>query len=236
METAQGPVSRRARPAKAPLSRDVIVRTGLGILDRDGMDALTMRKVAQELDTGAASLYVYVRNREELLQLMLDEAVAGVPLPASRRGGWRKRLTTLLDAYVDALSRHDRLAFVALGHAPMGTRTLLVLEHVIALLKETDLDDHTIAWAVDLLGLYVAVTAAEKNIRLQWTERGGTRKQSVEVAEELYASLPADRYPYIVGMRTQLLQGEGAARSRWFLDVILDGILSTPAPSARRSR
>lgn len=57
------------------------MRTGLRILDRDGLDALTMRRVAKELDTGPASLYVYVANRDDLMAAMLDAALAQVPLP-----------------------------------------------------------------------------------------------------------------------------------------------------------
>lgn len=67
----------------------MIVRTGLAVLDRDGMDALTMRKVAQELDTGSASLYVYVRNRDDLLTAMLDEALAAVSLSLPEPGRGR---------------------------------------------------------------------------------------------------------------------------------------------------
>ncbi|MEU5249812.1 TetR/AcrR family transcriptional regulator C-terminal domain-containing protein, partial [Streptomyces asoensis] len=145
------PVSRRARPAKAPLSREAIVRTGLAVLDRDGLDALTMRRVAKELDTGPASLYVYVANRDDLMAAMLDEALARVPLVTE--GTWRERLRALVAASVEAMSRHEGLAAVALGAIPTGANALLVLDRMLALLKEGGLDDVTAAWAVDLLQL-----------------------------------------------------------------------------------
>ena len=65
------PVRRRStrdRPAKAPLSEDAIVEVALAVLKSDGPEAVTMRRVAAALDTGPASLYVYVSGREGLLQ------------------------------------------------------------------------------------------------------------------------------------------------------------------------
>ena len=65
-------VSRRERPAKAPLSRESIVAATLRLLD-GGVERVTMRRVAAELDTGPASLYVYVRDTEELHTAVLEE-------------------------------------------------------------------------------------------------------------------------------------------------------------------
>ncbi len=70
--------STRDRPAKAPLSEDAVVDAALAILRSDGLDAVTMRRVAAALDTGAASLYVYVSGREGLFQAMLDRVTASI--------------------------------------------------------------------------------------------------------------------------------------------------------------
>src|ERR1019366_9340392 len=107
-------VSRRSRPAKAPLSRDLIVSTALHILDRDGFSGLSLRRVATALDTGAASLYVYVANLEELHALMLDQALAAVPVTEAGSLPWRDRLKTFLMAYLDVLYNRRGLAPLAL--------------------------------------------------------------------------------------------------------------------------
>ncbi|WP_329409320.1 TetR/AcrR family transcriptional regulator [Streptomyces sp. NBC_00704] len=219
---AAGPVSRRARPAKAPLSRELIVRTGLAILDREGLDALTMRRVARELDTGPASLYVYVAHREDLMAAMLDEALALVPLTAP--GTWREQLRALVAAGVEAMGRHEGLAAVALGAIPTGDNALLVLDRVLALLKQGGLDDVTAAWAVDLLYLHMAAAAAEHSAR---ASRGGDESGVVADAERRYAALPADRYPTITALRPALFSS--GDRDSWGLDVLLNGILGTPA-------
>ena len=185
-----------------------------------------MRKLAQELDTGAASLYVYVKNhvyvknRDDLLAAMLDQALADVPLPTSRRGPWQKRLASLVEASIDAMARHQGLALVALGGVPTGLN---------ALLKEAGLDDATISWAVDLLHLYITATAAEQSAYHDKEALGQTEAGNLQNADEHFASLPADRYPMIVAMREQLLAGSGDQRARWALKVLLNGILHTPA-------
>lgn len=217
------PVSRRARPAKAPLSRDLIVRTGLEILDRDGLDALTMRRVAKELDTGPASLYVYVANRDDLMAAMLDEALGRVPL-ATGDGDWQERLHALAAATVEAMSRHEGLAHVALGAIPTGANALLVLDRMLALLKQGGLDDTTAAWAVDLIHLHIAATAAEQST---YDTKGAVEEDVIATVEGQYAALPADRYPMITSLRRALFSH--GDRDTWGLQVLINGILHTPA-------
>jgi len=65
---------------------DVVVAAGLAILQAEGLDAVTMRRVATELDTGAASLYVYVANRDAMLEAMLDAVIGEMQLAARRAG------------------------------------------------------------------------------------------------------------------------------------------------------
>ncbi|MFF4223533.1 TetR/AcrR family transcriptional regulator [Streptomyces sp. L500] len=216
------PISRRTRPAKAPLSRDIIVRTGLEILDRDGLDALTMRRVAKELDTGPASLYVYVANRDDLMAAMLDEALTQVPLTS--QGTWREQLQALATAAIEAMSRHEGLAAVALGAIPTSDNALLVLDRMLALLKQAGLDDTTAAWAVDLFWLHIAAAATEQSA---YDARGSEEEATISAADRHYASLSTDRYPMITSLRQALFSP--GDRDTWGLNVLINGILHTPA-------
>ncbi|UGT69466.1 TetR/AcrR family transcriptional regulator [Nocardia gipuzkoensis] len=217
-------VSRRSRPAKAPLSREVIIETGLRILDRDGAAALTMRRVAQDLDTGAASLYVYVANRDDLMAAMLDHVLGAVPEPAG--ADWRERLTALVDAMVAAMSRHEGLALVALGAIPDSPNALRLVELMLGSLTEAGLDDRTASWAVDLLFLHITASAAEQSVH---NVGGGTEQEYLAGMRRRFAELPADRYPLVVAMRDALLAGDGDARAAWAVRVLLNGILATRA-------
>jgi len=78
MKTSGRPRSTRDRPAKAPLSEEAIVDAALAILKAEGLEAVSMRRVAAALDTGAGSLYVYVDGRDGLLEAMFDRIIAAV--------------------------------------------------------------------------------------------------------------------------------------------------------------
>ncbi|MET4782271.1 TetR/AcrR family transcriptional regulator [Glaciihabitans sp. UYNi722] len=223
---AAEPRSRRDRPAKAPLSRAAIVQAGLAILDRSGIVELTMRRVAQELDTGAASLYVYVKNRDDLLLAMLDEAMGSVPRTAHLAGTWRERVEALIEAIVHATASHEGLALVALGTIPRTDKVLLIFNDLIGLLREGGLDDRTISWSTDLLYMHATAAGAEL---ASYIARSSNEHDVVSEASEFFAALPAERYPLIAGMHDEIMAGSGDERDAWKLRVLLNGILATPA-------
>src|SRR3954451_9152012 len=108
----KAPVSRRDRPAKSALSRAGIVATAVGVLRAEGLEKGTMRRLAQELDTGPASLYVYFANTAELHAAVLDELLGEVDLDAGD-GDWRDRLTEVVTSYMRVLLAHPALARMA---------------------------------------------------------------------------------------------------------------------------
>src|SRR4051794_41785849 len=80
--------SRRERPAKPALTREWIVAETIEIMRKEGLEKVTMRRVAQALDTGPASLYVYVANTAELHAAVLDELIGSLDFGT---GDWRGR-------------------------------------------------------------------------------------------------------------------------------------------------
>src|SRR5215472_16138907 len=110
--------STRDRPAKAPLSEDAVVDAALTILKSEGLEAVTMRKVAAALDTGPASLYVWVSGREGLLQAMQNRILAGVELQAPDPRQWREQLHVLLAEVRQALTAHPGLAATTIAEPP----------------------------------------------------------------------------------------------------------------------
>jgi AcrR family transcriptional regulator len=224
------PRSRRARPAKVPLSRDLIVETALGIIDRDGIEALTMRRVAQELDTGPASLYVYFENRDQLMKLVLDRVIGEVELTSAELGDWRARLLALVSSSIEVLSRRRGLALVALATIPIGPNALAITEEMLRLLREGGVDEASRAWAVDLLALYVSASAAEQSIYNDLMAEGQTEAGLLEQVDSAFRALPADRYPQILGLRGLILSGSGDQRQQWAVNVIINGLLQSPPP------
>jgi AcrR family transcriptional regulator len=210
-------ISRRNRPAKSPLSRGVIVSTALHILEREGLPGLTLRRIATALDTGPASLYVYVANLDELHALMLDRALEPVHLSGSRRLPWRDRLTALLRDYLNVLYERQGLAQIALLTIAAGPSSLRIWEMLLNLLEEGGVDDLKAAWGVDLLILYVQ-------------RREGD--QSLERVKKALSTASKDQLPRVFALKDALLAGDGASRNAWALDVIIDGIAGGGSQSA----
>ncbi|MFI6882895.1 TetR/AcrR family transcriptional regulator, partial [Streptosporangium canum] len=86
------PESTETGLSEGPLDQPLIVRTAIELADRDGVAAVSMRRVATELGVGVMSLYRYVASREELNDLMVDTVFAERPLPEPGPDGWRAKL------------------------------------------------------------------------------------------------------------------------------------------------
>src|SRR3712207_621553 len=128
------PVSRRERPAKPALTREGIVDAAMAILASDGAQAVTMRKVAAALDTGPASLYVYVRNATDLNSLLIDRLIASLDLSWDGTEPWRARLHRVLGDYSTMLAGHAGIARSALFVWPDGPHYLDLIELLMRLL------------------------------------------------------------------------------------------------------
>jgi AcrR family transcriptional regulator len=219
-------ISRRSRPAKSPLSHALIVSTALAILAREGVAGLSLRRVASSLDTGAASLYVYVDNLEGLHAHMIDAALTGVRAPKSKTAHWRKRLKSLLLAYLRALHRYHGLAQLAMSTIACGPNSLRIWDSLLGLLIEGGVGDTRAAWGVDLLILYVTATAAEHGPE-------PSNGQGLERVKRALATARESDYSHVFAFRDALTSGDGEARANWALEVMIDGILSAKAPRLR---
>jgi AcrR family transcriptional regulator len=107
------------------------------IADREGLPAVTMRRVGSSLGTGAASLYRYVSTRDELRALMVDQVNGEFLLPASRSGSWQRQMIELARQARDIYRRHPWL-IEALDLTPgLGPNGLAYLEHALDVLSPT---------------------------------------------------------------------------------------------------
>ena len=216
-------VSRRNRPAKAPLSRDLVISTALEILEKEGLSGLSLRRVAAALDTGAASLYVYLANLEELHSLMLDQALGAVQSPKARRSLWRDRLKALLLSYFRVLYELQGMAQIAMSTIASGPNSLRIWETLLGLLKEGGVAGMKAAWGVDLLTLYVTAIAAEQSLR---RDSG----QALRGVENAISAISAAEFPLVFASKAALLSGDGNARGDWALDVIIEAIVGGRLP------
>jgi AcrR family transcriptional regulator len=221
------PRSRRDRPAKPPLSRALIVDTALALVREDRLDAVTLRSVAERLDTGPASLYVYVASRDDLLERMIDRVLSEVPTVTVDPGSWQQQLTAVFTAVLDALCRYPGIAQAALGAIPTWPSALVITENALALMRAGGIGDRAAAWASDALYLLTVATAVEQGIGRQRPPAGPHHKPldqgDIGSIRDLYATLPADRYPNITAMAATLTEGDDAQRFAFAVNAIVSG-------------
>ncbi|MFC5997072.1 TetR/AcrR family transcriptional regulator [Pseudonocardia hispaniensis] len=226
---------RKVAPARRQLSREVIVEAALQVLRAEGIDAVSMRRVAAELGTGAASLYAHVANKDELLDLVFDEVVGEVPIPEPDPRRWREQVTQLWKDSHAALARHGDIATVALGTVPLGPNALRVSEATMALLRLGGVPDQAVAWAVDVVGLFVAANAVEGAVRVDRQRAGRDPQRYVEQVGRYLSELPADRFPTMVALAPLMVGGGGEERFAFGLNLLVEG-LAAQADRAAASR
>ncbi|MGW2249978.1 TetR/AcrR family transcriptional regulator [Kitasatospora sp. NPDC001660] len=222
------PRSRRERPAKPALSYEGIVATAVGLMRTEGLQRVTMRRLAQELDTGPASLYVYLANTAELHAAILEELLGAVDLgPVSAAGEWRDRLVAVLGSYTRVLFEHPGLAHSALVARPSGANYLGLVEAILALLHEGGVPDGQAAWGVDVLLQVATATAAEQSVR----DRDIAAADEHNALVEALRQATAQTHPRIAALGADLVSGTPEQRLAWIFRAVVNGAQATPRQS-----
>jgi AcrR family transcriptional regulator len=226
---AARPRSRRDRPSKPALSREAIVDAGLDILRAEGIDALSMRRVAQALDTGPASLYVYVANRNELHAVLFDAAVGTIAVEETDPARWREQLQDLITRMTTMMIEDfPGIALLGMAAIPTGDNALRVTESMMSLLRAGGASDQAVAYAGDLIGMYATAIAYEQSLYAALYADPDHEQRELARVSERFTSLPADRYPTMASVAPLMVRGTGHERFLLGLDIIINGLLATP--------
>ncbi|MCS7479230.1 TetR/AcrR family transcriptional regulator [Umezawaea endophytica] len=216
------PVRRAAKPR---LSQELIVRTGLDVLLAEGLDAVSMRRVAQALETGPASLYAHVATKDELVELMLDRVLEDVPLPAPDPERWRDQVKELFRAQLGAMHAHPGIARVAWQvMVPVGPNALRHGEAVLSLLRAGGFTLKQAAYAGDALSLYTKAFAYEGSM---WStgevDPEDVAKRGRQMTEYM-DSLPAGAFANMTRTGEFFNAGTAGERFEFGLDMLLGGL------------
>jgi AcrR family transcriptional regulator len=171
----------RTYRAAPPLTRDRIVEAAIAILDADGPDGLTMRRLAERLGAGPTTLYWHVRTKDDVLDLSLDEIFGEVPLPEP--GEWRAGVRALLIGWREVMVRHP-WAPALLGRPMLGPNVLTRTEFLQATLVRGGFEGVALAAATHGLANYVIGAAL--------TQAAATRPA---VSADAHVRANADTYP-----------------------------------------
>ncbi|MEU5315451.1 TetR/AcrR family transcriptional regulator [Streptomyces sp. NPDC021056] len=217
------------RPSRGPkpaLTLDRIVEAAVQVADADGLDAVSMRRVAGELGTGAMSLYRYVPGKAELLDLMLDRVQKPSENPADLGDGdWRSALEAMGRATLALYRRHPWLLQVNQSRPILGPSALDGMEKVLTLIKPMGLTDPELVSAIIMIDGYV-VGAARTQLYQQEVER----RTGLTDAEFWQAQVPtlekvmaSGRYPVLAALSDDAF-GTDFDHFEFGLQRILDGL------------
>jgi AcrR family transcriptional regulator len=217
------------RPSRGPkptLTLDRIVEAAVQVADADGLEAVSMRRVATELGTGTMSLYRYVPGKGELLDLMLDRVQKPSENPADLGGGdWRSALEAMGRATLGLYRRHPWLLQVNQSRPILGPSALDGMEKVLTLIKPMGLSDPELVSAIIMIDGYV-VGAARTQLYQQEVER----RTGLTDAEFWQAQVPmlekimaTGRYPVLAALSEDAF-GSEFDHFEFGLQRILDGL------------
>lgn len=134
---------RPGRGRKPTFSREAITAAAVALADAEGLEAVTMRKVASEVGAGVMSLYSYAPDKETLLELMVDHVSGELPVTDPLTGDWRTDLKAIGHLQRALMLRHPWLPAALSTRRTLGPHTLAFLERALAALRPTRLDGTT---------------------------------------------------------------------------------------------
>jgi len=229
-------VRENREPEQPALSRAAIVREAIAMLDAEGTEALSMRKLGARLNAGATSLYRHVASKDELMELALDAVAAEIAVPAIEGKGWRAAARETGGSFRAAALRHPWLASVLgqAGLAYLGPNLMAVSERLAALFVTAGFGDPS--GAIDALLSYVIGMSITEAAWLTAVARSG-ETEAAFVARLLPAARQAAAgYDNLSRAYTDPPDTDPAqARDAKFasgLEIVLDG-LATRLPSGQ---
>lgn len=181
---------RKQAPISRPgLDRERILAAGLDIADREGIDALTMRRLAAELDVEAASLYRYVESKDDLLNGVTDLVFSQVHVPPPDDRPWDRRLRMYLDAVRDTLRAHPNVLPEVARRPIMNASTLVIMEQGLGELIDLGIAPETAGWTIDILVNFIV-----GHVLAELSHDTGTDPEALAEARSL---LPEDLFPSV---------------------------------------
>jgi AcrR family transcriptional regulator len=225
---------RQARRRREPISREAIVTAAIRLLDREGLVALSMRRLAEELGTGAATLYWHVGSKDGLLDLVFDELIGEEQVPDPDPSRWQEQLKDIARAQRRVSLRHPYLVRISIGRIPMGPNALRLSERVLAILRAGGLPPRLAVQGYLLListvnGFTLDETGVDDGGPDGADHAPGPRDQAglqeaANLARDYVASLPAEHFPHVVSLADEFAFADADERFEMLIDIFVDGL------------
>ncbi|POM27556.1 Tetracycline repressor protein class H [Actinomadura rubteroloni] len=204
--------------SRAVLTRDRIVRAAVGLIERDGEHALSMRAVAAELGVAVMSLYNHVPNKAALLSGVAEHVVAGMDLSFDAAEDWTDRARALARAFRAIAADYPRCMTIVLTQRIDSMVGLMPAERALALAAAAGFDEQT---AVRVTRALMAYTLGTQLREAGMAKALGNRPDKFE-------DLDAERFPHVSASAAELARSEPDADFEFGLDLLLDAIDRLP--------
>jgi AcrR family transcriptional regulator len=211
----------RRNDPRTPLSRRRVLDTAVALADREGLGALSMRRLAQELGVEAMSLYHHVAGKDAVLDGMIDVVFGEIELPAGD-AGWKKAMRRRAISAREALRRHPWATGLMESRSTPGPATLRHHDAVLGSLRNAGFPVALAAHAYSLLDSYIYGFALQE-ASLPFS----TPEETAEVAQTMMAEFPTDAYPHLTELTVEHVLQPGYDYGDEYLfglDLILDGL------------
>lgn len=210
---------RSGAATRHPLNKDRVLRTAIALADKGGIEALSMRKLADDLGVEAMSLYHYVANKDEMLDGITDIVASEIEAPPVR-GDWKTAVRKSAISFQDALARHPWACSLMMSNG-VGPARLRYMELLLRRLRGAGfspqlthhayhaLDSHIIGFTLWAAGYETAMKADPKAV------------------EKFLSRVPVDEFPFFLEHADEhmtLGRRDGVSEFEFGLDLILDGL------------
>jgi AcrR family transcriptional regulator len=205
------------------LTRERVVAEALAVIAQDGVQALTMRRLAARLGVVPGALYRHVRNKQQLHDLVLDNVLAEVDLHLDPSLRWTKQLELLAHRLRQVLEDHPGVAGILKTRDPLGPHSLALAEAFLSPLRAAGFGDREAGLAFFLLVDYTigfAVGSTPTSVNEQRVRDPATRSQ----LHQFFRSLPPDRFPALVALGEHVWLDNRDERFTAGLQVLVDGL------------
>ncbi|MFI9383560.1 TetR/AcrR family transcriptional regulator [Kutzneria sp. NPDC052558] len=188
----------RRAPGRPAMPREQIVAAALAILDEEGADALSLRALAQRLESSTATLYRHFDSRADLLAQVVDRIFGEIDVDPEQAATWQDACGALAAAMFEVLRRHRNAAPLIGEHVPVGPNALLHRERALALLLAAGFSPALAARAYSTLARHVLGFAMQLN-----QDAAAQRREDTDVSARLHR-LDPDRFPATVAVADAL--------------------------------
>ncbi|MFB9331117.1 TetR/AcrR family transcriptional regulator C-terminal domain-containing protein [Paenibacillus aurantiacus] len=216
-----------------PLDRRRILDTAMQVLDEIGLKELSMRRIADQLQVKTASLYYHVKDKEELMQLLLDAICREMAWPSTSLS-WQEQIYQWAEQFRKVLLSHrDAVELFNLA-IPSGYERLTQVEKLYQVFVTAGFSDLQVPWMASMLKNYVLGFAAEE-ARLQATAKNqyASYEDMEEKADQFFRQLPEEQFPNMIRLAAYTTKTNWDHEFHFGLRVLIDGFSANASTRAR---